>query len=76
MVAKIFIFQLDNFGYFLVKNDYSFVTFNHSISRNLVINNKNHLVLIYLSLIKIVYRNVLIAKPFSQFCHFTQFKND
>ena len=32
IVAKIFIIQLVNFDYFLVKNDYSFVTSNYSIS--------------------------------------------
>jgi len=32
ILAKIFIFQLVNFDYFLNENDYSFVIFNYSIS--------------------------------------------
>jgi len=39
-VDKIFIFQLVNLDYFLVKNEYSLVTFNYSISYlQLVIGN-------------------------------------
>jgi len=32
IVAEIFIFLLVHFDYFSVKNDYSFVAFNYSIS--------------------------------------------
>jgi len=32
IVVKIFTFRLVNFDYFLVKNGYSLVTFNYSIS--------------------------------------------
>ena len=38
IVAKTFIFQWNNFDYFLVKNDYSLITFNYSVSRLQLIN--------------------------------------
>jgi len=43
IVAKILIFQLVNFDYFLVKNDYSLVIFKYSIS-HLQLTIKNSLI--------------------------------